>query len=84
MYWRVLTAVTSPRPTPGSWNRNSMTSAPPISAPKLSAATVSSVKLEGRSACRQRMRVFVRPLDFAIVMKSSWSVWIMSLRSRRM
>ena len=69
---------------PGSWNTNSMTTAPPISAPKFSAAAVSSVKLDGRRACRQRMRRFVSPFAFAIVMKSSCSVWIMSLRSRRM
>ena len=71
-------------PTPGSWKITSRTTAPLMSAPMLIAATVSSVKLDGRSACRSRMRRVERPLARAMVMKSSCSVWIMSLRSSRM
>ena len=39
-----------------------MTTAPPISAPTLRPATVSSVRLDGRSAWRHRMRVLADAL----------------------
>ena len=43
-------------PCPGSPKIPSMTTAPPMSVPTLRPATVSSVRLDGRSACRHRMR----------------------------
>ena len=55
-----------------------------MSVPTLSPATVSSVRLEGRRAWRHSTRRGDTPFDFAMVMKSSCSVAIMSLRSRRM
>ena len=68
---------------PGSRKIRSMSTAPPIKTPTFRPATVSSVKLDGRNACRQRMRVLLMPLLFAIRMKSSCSVAIMSLRRSR-
>ena len=65
-------------------SRYSITIEPPIRAPTLRPATVSSVRLDGRSAWRQRMRPSLMPLDFAIRMKSSCSVATMSVRRRRM
>ena len=69
---------------PGSPKMTSITTVPPMSAPTLRPATVSSVRLDGRSAWRQRTRRLVMPFAFAMRMKSSCSVAIMSLRSRRM
>ena len=66
----------------GGRSRSTM-SAPLISVPTLRPATVSRVRLEGRSACRHRIRRFGIPLLFAIRMKSSCSVATMSLRSNR-
>ena len=45
---------------------------------------MTSENVDGRSACRSRMRRVVRPLARAVVMKSSWSVRIMSVRNNRM
>ena len=69
---------------PGMTKMTSTTTAPPMSVPKLRPATVSRVRLDGRSAWRQRMRRSEMPFARAMVMKSSCSVAIMSLRSRRM
>ena len=54
-----------------------------MSVPTFRPATVSSVRLDGRSAWRHRMRLLLMPLLFAMRMKSSCSVAIMSLRSSR-
>ncbi len=62
----------------------STTIAPPISAPTLSPATVSRVRLDGRSAWRKSTRLGLMPFAFAVVMKSSCRVAIMSERSSRM
>ena len=69
---------------PGIEKMTSTMIAPPIRVPTLSPATVSSVRLDGRRAWRHSTRRGDIPLDLAMVMKSSWSVAIMSLRSRRM
>ena len=53
---------------PGIWKITSTATAPPMSVPKLRPATVSSVRLDGRSAWRQRMRLSDRPFDRAMVM----------------
>ena len=71
-------------PIPGMPKITSTTIAPPMSVPTLRPATVSSVRLDGRSAWRNRMRRLGTPLAFAIMMKFSCSVAIMSLRSSRM
>ena len=62
----------------------STTMVPPMRAPTLMAATVSSEKLDGRRAWRSRMRRVGMPLARATPMKSSCRVEIMSVRSRRM
>ena len=49
---------------PGSPKMISTTMVPPMSAPMLSPATVSNVRLDGRSAWRQSTRRFVIPFDF--------------------
>ncbi len=71
-------------PIPGMLKMTSITTAPPMSVPTLRPATVISVRLEGRSAWRQSTRMLLMPFDLAMRMKSSWRVWIMSLRSSRM
>ena len=69
---------------PGRPKIRSMTIAPLIRAPTLRPATVSSVRLDGRRAWRNRTRRAGMPFALAVVMKSSWSVATMSERRSRM
>ena len=57
--------------------------APPISAPVLIANTVMNENSEGRRACLNKTSRRDTPLLRAIRMKSSWSVVIRSVRSKR-
>ncbi len=68
MYCRSEIAWKIVRPTPGSVKIASITMAPPMRVPTLMPATVSNEKLDGRSACRSRMRHVGRPWLRAIRM----------------
>ena len=69
---------------PLSWKICSTMTTPPMRAPVLTAAAVTRENSDGRSACRNRMRFVLSPLARAVVMKSLWSVAIMSARRSRM
>ncbi len=56
---------------------------PAMRAPMLTPAAARSEKDEGRKAWRHMIRREERPLDRAMVMKSSWSVLMRSERNSR-
>ena len=79
-YCRNAIDVASNMPKPSRANTASTTTAPPMSEAMVSAADVSNVSAEGLNTWRHKIHLLERPLDDAIVTKSSLRVAMVSTR----